>query len=353
MDDRNIRRVFDQVRPTREQEEAMLERLLAGTERTERKPMKKTKKAAAVLLAAVVMLAACAFAVVSGLDQRLMDYFGFDEGEENLVDGSWVQVDQSHTYANGWTVEIKQLLADRYSVSVLANLVAPEDDMPKEGEETVALEMDVKLLDQQGNRRVIQAGSYEYAALEDADPNDREFPMLWGFQLADAGVEHFTGGSVELTPVDLVRSLGSRVDFRDEPWSCTVPLPEGSSGLSFPVNGTLELKDGSVPLPEVYLSPIRVAFVLSEPTRELQENMEYLFDMDHTKEVSVTLSDGRSIAMRNEGMTMSIDEPGDDPEESAGLLLFWPEEFIDPVEVASVTILGQTFSLEGLTPTAG
>ena len=50
-----FRRVLDQVKPSRAQEDAMLRRLLSEAERTEQMPMKGTKKTAAVLLAAAVM----------------------------------------------------------------------------------------------------------------------------------------------------------------------------------------------------------------------------------------------------------------------------------------------------------
>lgn len=44
----------------------------------------------------------------------------------NLVSNGIVQVDKTHAYKNGWTVEVKQLLFDRYCGEILVDLTAPE-----------------------------------------------------------------------------------------------------------------------------------------------------------------------------------------------------------------------------------
>ena len=67
MENRELKRVFDQVKLFPERQEAMLERLLSG-ERSG-KTVKPMKKMVAVLVAAALMLMACAFTVVTGLDQ--------------------------------------------------------------------------------------------------------------------------------------------------------------------------------------------------------------------------------------------------------------------------------------------
>ena len=71
MEDRDIYRVFEQVKPTGSQEEAMLERLFS--EERKGRPMKLMKKTIAVLAAAALLLMTCAFAAVTGLDRRLLN----------------------------------------------------------------------------------------------------------------------------------------------------------------------------------------------------------------------------------------------------------------------------------------
>ena len=74
MDEDKLKRVFDQIKPTQEQERVMLDRLL--TEQKEVKPMHCMKKMTAVMAAAALLLMACAFTVATGLDQRILAYFG-------------------------------------------------------------------------------------------------------------------------------------------------------------------------------------------------------------------------------------------------------------------------------------
>ena len=78
-----LNRVFDQVKPSPEGRERMLDRLLQ-TERKDR-PMKKLKKLTVAAIAAALMVISCAAAVVTGLDQRLIDYFGGGKQVEELA----------------------------------------------------------------------------------------------------------------------------------------------------------------------------------------------------------------------------------------------------------------------------
>ena len=124
MDDLDLRRMFDQIAPTQEQEVTMLDRL-HRTEREEQTMKRGMKRGLVALVAAALMMTA-AFAVAAGLDQRLMDYFGIGQEDLNLVSNGIVQVDKTHAYKNGWTVAVKQLLFDRYCGEILVDLTAPE-----------------------------------------------------------------------------------------------------------------------------------------------------------------------------------------------------------------------------------
>ena len=81
-----LKRVLDQVKPSREQEAAMLNRLLTD-ERTEHRMKKRTHtpRLAAAAAAVAIVLTSGAFAAVTGLDRRLLDYFGGDGAQEELL----------------------------------------------------------------------------------------------------------------------------------------------------------------------------------------------------------------------------------------------------------------------------
>ena len=61
--DENLRRVFDRTRPSPEQKEAMLSRLLEPERKG--KPMKKLKKLTVLGAAAALMVIMCGFAMFS------------------------------------------------------------------------------------------------------------------------------------------------------------------------------------------------------------------------------------------------------------------------------------------------
>lgn len=69
MDEDKLKRVFDQIKPTQEQERVMLDRLLTGQK--EVKPVSRMKKMPAVLAAAAVLLLACAFTVAYGVGSEI------------------------------------------------------------------------------------------------------------------------------------------------------------------------------------------------------------------------------------------------------------------------------------------
>ena len=350
MDDREFKRVLDQVKLSQERQEAMLECLLSGERR--RKPMKPMKKTVAVLVAAALMLMACAFTVASGLDERIISYLESDEEKETLIAQSWLQVDESHTYDNGWTVEVKQILIDRYSAVILTDVIVPEKDMPKEGEELLGLEMKLRFLD--GENKDSGGGTVVvYDPQNNDDLDDRRFSMLLKASIM-AGCGDFIGRQVELIPERIVRSPGVPIQFPNE-WSCTVTLPDSDSGQTFSIEKDLTVKTETITHWDVYLSPIHLAVTLYGPTESIRECVTWPFDPE--KNVSVTLSDARTIPMSydevNDDWHMNYDEVEGNPEESEGLMVFSPEEFLDPAEVVSITILGQTFSLDGLTPVEG
>ena len=131
MEPRDLNRMFDALAPTPEQEQAGLDRLL----QTERKvrPMKKLKKLTVVAIAAALMVISCAAAMVTGLDQRLLNYFGSSQEQAELLAPGAVPVDVT-VEDNGATLHVTQVLMDRYSILILADFTAPEGTVLDMGE---------------------------------------------------------------------------------------------------------------------------------------------------------------------------------------------------------------------------
>ena len=122
MERHELNRMFDQLAPSPEQEQAVLDRLL----QTERKvtPVKKLKKLTVLGIAAALMVITCAAAVVTGIDQRILDFLHAQPAQEELISPYAVPVNLTMK-DNGSTLQVQQVLIDRYTVMMLLDFTAP------------------------------------------------------------------------------------------------------------------------------------------------------------------------------------------------------------------------------------
>lgn len=345
MDNRELERIFDQVRLSREEEEAMLERLLSEKRRTS--PMKPVKKTVAVLVAAALLLMACAFTVVTGLDQRFVAYFRGTEEDAQQVSGGVVGVEESFQYENGWTVNIVQVLADRYSMAVLSEVVAPEGTV-LDGE-AYYLELGMELPPSARNQPASSGWGYGPVILEDEDPGDNRLTFLQTKGARELGAKDLLGQSVTLTPKWLMESGGKKlnVDFsrEEQEQSCTVALPEQDSGRTYALSAPIQVDGETMTLSELYLSPISAAFVLQG---EMEERAWEESDLARVEEdASLRLADGTEVSVRRM-VSQTTDEAT-----GAVHSIFQTDMILEPEDVTAITLLGQTFSLDGLTFTEG
>ena len=335
MDKCKLNRVLDQVKPTPEQEQAMLDRLLR--EQKGVKPVSGMKKMTAVLTAAALLLMACAFTAATGLDQRIVAYFKGEPEDAGLMPAGIVPVEQSHAYGNGWTVEIKQVLMDRNSIAALVELTAPEGIVPEP--EYRIFDMEPTVTSPQGEELLL-GGVPRSIPLEDPDPEDNQAAVLWSYDVL-LGVEEMWGGSFTLTPRQFFWSTEEGpVQFSDG-WSCTGTLPREDAGLLYQMDAPFALEGKELGLKSVYISPIRFVFTLEacDPT------MDALYEGRGS--VSLTLEGGGIIKMEEGSYSASADQTG---ETDGCRVLFQPEKLVDPQAVRCVTLYGQTFSLDGLQP---
>lgn len=340
----DLNRAFDEFAPTHEQEQAMLDRLL--TEQKEGKAVYHMKKVTAVIAAAALLLLACAFTVATGLDQRFLAYFRGTEGDAQAVSGGVVGVGQSLRYDNGWTIHIEQVLADRYSMAVLTEVVAPEGTV-LDGEAyyfELGMELPPALKDQSAD----SGWGYGPVILEDEDSGDNRLTFLHTKGVREMGAETLLGQSVTLRPQYLLESGGRKisVDFLDEEHSCTVALPEQDSGRTWEISRPIQVDGEEWTLGELYLSPISLAFSLnSEGNTPQVWGPSEMTSME--EEADLHLKNGDVVTVRR---VVSQTRDGESGEIHS---VFQTDQIIPPEDVTAVTILGQTFSLDDLQPVAG
>lgn len=341
-----LNRAFEAFAPTPEQEQAMLDRLLA--EQKEVKAVNRMKKMTAILVAAALLLMACAFTVVTGLDQRMLAYFGAGEEDAQRVSGGVVGVEKSFHYANGWTINIEQVLADRYSMAVLTEVVAPEGTA-LDGE-AYYFELGMELPPSAKNQPISSGWGYGPVILEDEDPGDNRLTFLTTKGVRELGAKDLLGQSVTLTPEWLLESGGKKlyVDFslEEQEQSCTVTLPEQDNGKTYALKEPIRVDGETMTLSELYLSPISLAFSLQSKANNPQVfGPSEMTSME--EEAILHLTGGEAVTLQR------VVSQTQDQDTGVIHSVFQTDQIIQPEDVVSITLLGQTFSLDGLTPVEG
>lgn len=284
MDRQEFNRVFDQVRPSREQKERMLYRLLEPEK--EVFPVKKLRKLTVIGIAAALMVITCAAAVVTGIDQRLLDYFNAGPEQAELLASGAEALDITIT-DNDATLHITQVLKDRYSVLVLAEFTAPEGTVLNEKSEGLRFDTNsvtLHLLDKDGaDLNVNTCYSWGWRILEDGDPADNHLSMLFSSYVAetvklDQRAAYFLLDAKNLVYFD---SDLEKVILYPGDWSVQLPLPEKDTGWIQEVDDPV--------VKEIYLSPMNI---------HLSMSLENLNKERLDKGVTLTSPDGQTISAR-------------------------------------------------------
>lgn len=344
MKSRDWNQIFEEFSPTSQQEQAMLEEVLR--EPRKKSPMKPMKKTAVVLAAAALLLLACAFTVAVGLDGRFLAYFGAGEEDAPLVSGGVAEVDHSFRYSDGWTITVEQVLADRYSLAVLTEVIAPQGTV-LDGE-SYFLELGVELPPAVQIRPAASGWGYGPVILEDEDPADNRLTFLTTKGVGELGAETLLGQRVTLTPIWLQESGGRKlsVDFSGEEQSCTVELPQQDGGRTYALNDAIQVDGEEWTLKELYLSPISLAFTLERENAETQKwELSEMTSME--EEAVLHLAKGEAVTLRR------VVSQTQDQETGAVRCVFQTDQVLKLEDVTSITILGQTFSLVELTAAEG
>ena len=270
MEPRDLNRMFDALAPTPEQEQAGLDRLL----QTERKvkPMKKLKKLTVAAIAAALMVISCAAAVVTGIDQRLLDYFGAGPGQAELLAPGAVPVDVT-VEDNGAALHVTQVLMDRYSILILADFTAPEGTVLDRDDYIFDAPMGVvpDILNRAGEPVELGGGwGYQTVVLDDGAPQDNHLSLLFCMELSEGIQPDWDIGGISLYNGDLVRygaEPWDKIAVCSGDWSCEVPFTRQDMGRSIQPNQTVGDLDGiDITLTELYLSPMTLKLQLKSET---------------------------------------------------------------------------------------
>lgn len=290
------------------------------------KPFGRFVRLAAI--AAALLLLACACAAALGLDKLFLRYLGVPDKNSSLLGETAVTVDQSHTYENGWTISVRQAIADRYSVAILFQAQPPEGyDLALFPEDTpIYLNAGFDFSDSDPAFGPMDSFGFDYWSLGDSDQLS-----LITTQISLAGSGSLLGQTLSVSPYNLTTLP---VDFREYPWSCTVTLPTSDPGLDHSVMQEFVLADEQITLGSVYVSPITLALTLDAPVGWESTEVEGWLD-----QVFLTTAEGKNIGF-SQVYNWSADKTGHQQ------VCLRPKEILDPDEIASLTLWGQTLPLK-------
>lgn len=344
-----LNRAFDQFSPTQEQKEAMCRRLLEPE--PPKKPHSRRKKIPVVLAAAAAILAASgAAAVTTGFGSHILDYFGVPEEETDLFSQEWVPVGQSHTFRNGWTVEVQQMYTGLYSAGLLVDVTAPEG---------VVLDGDIYSLGCYWDETALwpnRIGGQSVDYIPDSAPDDGRVSFLVTIDSTTEDPASLLGLETEFYPYRLTEistddGTEQTFDFVGGSWTVDLDftLSERASGFLQRVDRPLTAGGEEVILEEVYLSPLSVCYSI-----RTQEGVPFsgtAWDActpAYNAPVVLTLRSGETVALDSflNGWAQRTDTSGYTFAQTG----YRPERVFNPEQVVSLTILGQTFPLDQLTP---
>lgn len=266
----DLERMFARMGPSQEQERAVWDRLLR-TEKAKR-PARRSWRwtaapAAAVLLTALIT---CAAAGVTGLDRRLLDFFG--GGEEALLLPGAMPLDLT-AESGGAVLHVTQVLRDRYAIVLAADFTAPEGTVLDTSDSDRIFggflpgENGTAFFDETG-QSVGEDYSYQWKwiCLEDGDPRDNHLSLLYFLYVTSGLREDRLPTSFRLSAGDLEFFRWSAVDTEilcAGDWSMEIPLPRSGLEECQSFDRTVgELDGASIALKEVYLSPVTMRITL-------------------------------------------------------------------------------------------
>ena len=339
-------RVFDQVRLPPERREALLTELLTQAGSTRRRRPRLPRLAAAVLVAALVLSCTCA-AVGLGLDRRLLDHFGVGPEQEPLLAAAAVPVDVTSRSA-GAVLHVRQVLADRYGVAVLIDFTAPEGTA-LDGWSDLWLEDTVRATAPDGT----ELSAWSAGCTQLGDPADGTVTLLYSiWTWGDEGFD-FLGARLSLA-FDALMGWGPDGQTAERlvsgHWTCTLTLPDEDPGRWCALYRPLTLNGEETVLHSVYVSPLTFGFDLREgggdwptATQAFDAVAGDATDGD-TIGLALRTADGRTVAA-GERILLSTLYRTDLRAEGTGRYLFRLAEPIDPDEIVSYTLFGQSFPL--------
>ena len=335
-----LNRAFGAFSPSEEQRSEMLGRILDGE--PDNRKMRRVKKPVAVFIAAAVLLAATGAAAV-GFSRDILNYFHVSEENKTVFDDAWTPVYRSHTFRNGWTVEVQRMYTGLGSAAILVDVAAPEG-VVLDGER-----YSLKYFWDEADYRSDGIGGGFADFIPDENKADGRVSFLVTARSDCLEPASLLGLETEFYPYQLIeysdgQGAEETFDFVGGSWTVDldIKLSDYPSGFLQKVGRPLKFEEETGTLERVYLSPIAIFCEFQAPGNT---GSYAVWDLT-LDESNVYLNTRSGGAIQMDGVWTGCMDLHTGRMETG----YWPERVLDPEEIVSITVLGQTFPLEDLVP---
>ena len=156
------------------------------------------------------------------------------------------------------------------------------------------------------------------------------------------GEFNFLGAKVKLTLNGLYRDNWGEELVVPGRWSCTFTMPETDPGRLCTVNEPIEIEGKNAVLTTFYVSPLSLTCEIKQGKDDLKETVEPIYSDEGKESIApeVTLQNGETVGAADTLflITKYLDK--------RGRYCFRMDEILDPETVSSVSVFGETFSIE-------
>ena len=316
--------------------EDTLSEVMNMTHKTKRRGRLRTTAVLAAVIAILCCMAAAAAAL--GLDQRLAEYFGATAEQEELLSTAAVPMNIVKR-DSGAVMRIEQVIADRYCAAVLIDFTAPEGTVLDQ--DYYAFDRIVSATSRDGVEMETYGIGWEVLPSSTEDEMGRHATILMTIHSLK-GEFNFIGAKVKLTLNGLYRDNCLEELVVPGRWSCTFTMPETDPGRLCTVNEPIEIEGKNAVLTTLYISPLSLTCEIKKGTDDLKETVEPIYSDDGKESIApeVTLQSGETIGAADWLflITNYVDK--------RGRYCFRMDEILDSETVSSVSVFGETFSIE-------
>ena len=316
--------------------EDTLSEVMNMTHKTKRRGRLRTTAVLAAVIAILCCMAAAAAAL--GLDQRLAEYFGATAEQEELLSTAAVPMNIVKR-DSGAVMRIEQVIADRYCAAVLIDFTSPEGTVLDQ--DYYAFDRSVSATSRDGVKMDTYGIGWEVLPSSTEDETGRHATILMTIHSLK-GEFNFIGAKVKLTLDGLYRDNCLEELVVPGRWSCTFTLPETDPGRLCTVNEPIEIEGKNAVLTTLYVSPLSLTCEIKQGTDDLKETVEPIHSDDGKESIApeVTLQNGETVGAADWLflITNYLDK--------RGRYCFRMDEILDPETVSSVSVFGETFSVE-------